>query len=527
MNPDHSPASAPARLIRAALKQARTALGKDEPLRFDDPLSDALCWLRKNTRPGQGIAVSSATDAPTYPEVTGYLIPTLLRWGEIDCATAYARWLLSVQRTDGAWDDPSGSAPYTFDTGQILKGLLAIQKHLPEVNRAIRRGCDWMLRQVQPDGRVTTPDTSQWGLPGGGQVPEAIHLYALQPLREAGQLWGEARYGEAVERALSYYLARPEVARFDTLSHFHAYIVEALIDLGHPGPAVEAMSHVERLQRRDGSIPAYPGVRWTCSTGVAQYAVIWYKLGHDPPAQRAFSFLRNVQHPSGGFFGSYGRGANYFPDREISWAVKYYLDALYEQQRSHFDQDDSRYPQTVDADDGRFRLLSETAASLEPRRALDAGCGSGRFACRLQQERPHLELHGMDVSQARLDKLPASVHTAKGSLLELPYATGFFDLVYCIETLEHAINIPAAVRELCRVVRPGGTLLLIDKNRDAAGDHGLRPAAWETWFVDSELRGLLEAQGCSVEVRHCLPYDGKDGSDGLFLGWLARVRRPA
>jgi malonyl-CoA O-methyltransferase len=510
-------------LVRAALRKARANLTGPEPLRFEDPLSGALSWLRKHSLPQQGIAVTSAVGAPAYAEVTGYLIPTLLHWGEHELAGVYARWLLSAQRPDGAWADPSGSAPYTFDTGQILKGLLAMRGRMPEVEGAVRRGCDWILEQVQPDGRVTTPDTSQWDLPGGGRVPEAIHLYALQPLRVAAQIYDEARYDEAVEHALSYYLARPGLTQFNTLSHFHAYIVEALIDLGHPGPAVEAMVAVEALQRRDGSIPAYPQVRWTCSTGIAQYAVIWYKLGQREPAQRAFSFLRTLQNPSGGFFGSYGRGANYFPDREISWAVKYYLDALHEQLRSDFVGDSTAYPPTVDGDDGRFRLLHETVTAAAPKRALDAGCGSGRFARRILEQHPQLELHGLDVSQERLDRLPPEMRPAPGSLLDLPYADGFFDLVYCIETLEHAVNMTAAVGELCRVVRPGGTLLIIDKNRRAGTEHGLRPAQWETWFVDSELQALLEARGFSVEVQRNLPYDDRDGSDELFLGWVARA----
>ena len=114
MNSGNPPARAPGQLVRAALRKARATFAGPEPLRFEDPLSAALAWLQKHTRPGQGIAVSSAADAPAYAEVTGYLIPTLLDWGEHELASAYARWLLSVQRPDGAWADPSGSAPYTF-----------------------------------------------------------------------------------------------------------------------------------------------------------------------------------------------------------------------------------------------------------------------------------------------------------------------------------------------------------------------------------------------------------------------------
>ena len=89
------------------------------------------------------------------------------------------------------------------------------------------------------------------------------------------------------------------------------------------------MAEVERCQRRDGSIPAYPNVDWVCSTGMAQYAVIWYLLGQPERADRALRYLDRIQNPSGGFFGSYGKGAAYIAGAEISWAVKYYLDAWY------------------------------------------------------------------------------------------------------------------------------------------------------------------------------------------------------
>jgi malonyl-CoA O-methyltransferase len=38
-------------------------------------------------------------------------------------------------------------------------------------------------------------------------------------------------------------------------------------------------------------------------------------------------YLERLQHPGGGFFGSYGKGAIYFTKEEISWAVKFFIDA--------------------------------------------------------------------------------------------------------------------------------------------------------------------------------------------------------
>jgi malonyl-CoA O-methyltransferase len=87
------------------------------------------------------------------------------------------------------------------------------------------------------------------------------------------------------------------------------------------------MADVERCQRRNGSIPAYPDVDWICSTGIAQYAIVWYTLGKKSLADRALRCLEKIQNPSGGFYGSYGKGAKYISGAEISWAVKYFLDA--------------------------------------------------------------------------------------------------------------------------------------------------------------------------------------------------------
>ena len=84
--------------------------------------NNALHWIDAHTIHNSGIAVNSQNLLP-YPEVTGYYIPTLLSWGEVDRAIAYGRWLLSCQHEQGCWGDPNVNEPYAFDTGQIIKGL--------------------------------------------------------------------------------------------------------------------------------------------------------------------------------------------------------------------------------------------------------------------------------------------------------------------------------------------------------------------------------------------------------------------
>ena len=293
----------------------------------------ALDWFKQNFVADQGIIVHTKNRMP-YPEVTGYFIPTLYNWGERDLARVCTRWLLSIQLGDGSFPAPDG-VPYTFDTGQVMRGLCAAMKdNVSGVEKALKKASDWILTQIDSDGRLKTPSTELWG----DIANDMIHLYVIPPLKEAGQKLGNDEYVKAAEVILAFYKQQEELLPFNRLAHFHAYIMEALCELGETELAAKGMSDVERLQRTDGSIPAYSDVDWVCSTAIAQYAVVWYWLGKNERAERAIRYMEKIQNKSGGFFGSYGKGAKYIPGAEISWAVKYFLDAYHlklEKENSH------------------------------------------------------------------------------------------------------------------------------------------------------------------------------------------------
>ena len=480
----------------------------------------ALQWVTAHSILKQGIRISNR-QISSYPEVTGYFIPTLLQYGELEFAVALGQWLVQIQNQDGSWSEPAGGIPYTFDTGQVLKGLVAILPRLPEVEPAIRRGCNWLLTQIQSSGRVTTPDKGEWQLPHGELISENIHLYALEPLRQAGAYFQETRYTEACERALAYYLQQTDLTAFNTLSHFHAYVLEALVDLGYPALAAQGMSHIELLQRRDGAVPAYPDVNWVCATGIAQYAVIWYKLGQRERAQKALEYLCKIQNSSGGFYDGYGRGANYFPDEEISWAIKFFLDAYYWHIRTTFDAQAALWPDTISANDGQFQAILQGLGDLSGLRVLDAGCGKGRFAKALLTTYASAEIWGVDLSDAMLGYVPPAIKTRQGSLVNLPFKDGYFDHAYCVEAIEHSIKPETAIAELCRVVKPGGRIIVVDKNEEKHG--ALEIEAWEQWFKRSEVETWL-GRYC-VDVRSLFtPYEDTIEPDGLFITWQGTRR---
>jgi malonyl-CoA O-methyltransferase len=290
----------------------------------------AVEWVRANRLPGSGIRPHHKSSVETM-EVTGYLIPTLKAVGETRLATELALWEASVQAKDGSFAAPGEKVAYTFDTAQVIRGFLAMVDDVPTLEKNLRSACDWVAKQIRRNGRVTTPSYDAWRLDDGGTFTDYAHLYVLPPLLEAGRKLGEPAYTRAAQRGMEYYRSKRDLTEFKpemgTLSHIFGYMMEALVEMGEIDLAKKGLDQAAAIQEKDGAIPAFPGVRWVCSTGMAQLAVAWYKLGEREPADRAMDYLATLQNESGGFFGSYGEGARYFPAEEISWAPKYYIDA--------------------------------------------------------------------------------------------------------------------------------------------------------------------------------------------------------
>jgi hypothetical protein len=297
--------------------------------RDSSPVERAIAWVRNNRLAGGGILVHHRASVATQ-EVTGYLIPTLLNAGEEALAVELALWEASVQQPDGSLAAPDG-VPYTFDTAQVARGFLAVLDRVPQLETNLRRACDYVLGRIGRDGRVTSPSLEMWKLTDGSVLTDYCNLYVLPPLVDAGRRLGEAKYVDGAQRALDYFRRKPDLCTFKpesgTFSHMFGYMMEALVDLGEGPLADKGLAQAEAIQRPDGSIPAYPGATWVCSTGMAQLAIAWFKLGRPGPGQKALDYLEHLQHPSGGLFGSYGKGAIYFPKEEISWGVKFFIDA--------------------------------------------------------------------------------------------------------------------------------------------------------------------------------------------------------
>jgi SAM-dependent methyltransferase len=111
---------------------------------------------------------------------------------------------------------------------------------------------------------------------------------------------------------------------------------------------------------------------------------------------------------------------------------------------------------------GRRRVISAVLGGLDlpkPPEILDAGCGSGRNMVMLAALGSVTGLEISDASVARA-RGRAMGEVVQASITEMPLADQRFDLAVCLDVLEHIDDEARALRELRRVVRPSGLLLI-------------------------------------------------------------------
>ena len=100
---------------------------------------------------------------------------------------------------------------------------------------------------------------------------------------------------------------------------------------------------------------------------------------------------------------------------------------------------------------------------------LDAGCGDGRYLAAVARARGAARVVGTDISERILDTARAAAapfepELVRANLESLPFDDAEFDVVLCSQVIEHLLDVDAGMRELARVLRPQGALILTTDN---------------------------------------------------------------
>jgi SAM-dependent methyltransferase len=187
----------------------------------------------------------------------------------------------------------------------------------------------------------------------------------------------------------------------------------------------------------------------------------------------------------------------------------------------------------------RRRRVRQALQLAPGERVLDIGCGPGFLTVEMAAEvGPSGWAAGIDISDTMLAHArhraaaqPSSawVDFKQADAVQLPFPDGSFDAAVATQVLEYVADVPAALAEIVRVLRPGGRAVIVDTDWNTLVWHGTDPArtaqilaAWDEHLADPylprSLRPALRAAGFGephVEIVNLLNLDWAGYSKGV------------
>lgn len=341
-------------------------------------LDAAIAWLKLahdvtgNGGVAQTFLVRSRRWAPSYPETTGYIIPTLYRYaaltGDEDCrlrARRMAEWEIEIQLPEGgvlAGALGDSDKPTVFNTGQVIFGWVrAFEEERDDAYRdAAVRASDWLCRIMDDDGCWR-----QFGSPMTGKSVNTYNTRSAWSLARTHEITGERRFLDAAVRNCEWALTQARANGWlDTnclqdntqpFTHTIAYAMRGLLEIGDYAGREDFVQAARKIGDamiaalpENGYLPGRfdenwrPTVKWSCLTGDCQLGINWGRLyqitGEDAyraATARVLGFVSRTQRLTGpereligGIKGAHPINGGYHPWQYPNWATKFYADAL-------------------------------------------------------------------------------------------------------------------------------------------------------------------------------------------------------
>jgi len=351
---------------------ARGNSGQDRALPLDLGVSWLLTAQNATTDGGFGSYHLSNGWSSSYPETTGYIIPTLINYGQkfdkpqtLESAIRAADFLLGIQKASGGWQGGrvgENKPEIVFNTGQVIRGMIAAFELTGEkkyLNAAVNAG-QWLASIQHPEGF--------WKLHALMEQQRVYDTFVDAPLLRLYEITGEELFREKAVHNLNWVIGakmKPNgwfedcdntIRRNDKpILHTIAYTIDGLIDCGmmlkdqrYINAAALGASKLSDLFLAKGFLNGRYDLQWQGSeyficTGGAQMAIIWlkmYKLEQDEKYLvsagnmiKLISFIqqRNINEREmtrGAIPGSFPIWGRYEPFAFPNWATKFFCDAL-------------------------------------------------------------------------------------------------------------------------------------------------------------------------------------------------------
>jgi len=310
---------------------------------------------------------------PSYPETTGYIIPTMFDYSHLvkseeiyDRAIRMADWEYEVQMENGAVQGGTidqKPTPVIFNTGQVIFGWLrAFQETEKEkyLNCATKAG-NFLVERQDRDGAWKS-----LSLYAGSHTSfRTYNTRTAWALLLLSLFKDNAVFKEASIRNIEFSLGqRLDNGWFKSncvhdpsqpLLHTIAYCVRGVLEVGvilnnqnYINSARKVGDILIEKQRDDGSLSGCfderweTTVSWSCLTGDAQISIIWGRLFQITGEPKYFECMKKINRYLmkcqlistnnkdlfGGITGSDPIQGAYGPLEILSWAVKFFMDAL-------------------------------------------------------------------------------------------------------------------------------------------------------------------------------------------------------
>jgi len=368
------------RHLARALKD-KLGFGRSEPRTIEEHLEAAAEWILRAQQATADDGVAHSYDLrldkwlPSYPETTGYIIPTLYDYAAHftkprykEAARRMAEWEVAVQQPDGGVRagtmDSEPVVSTVFNTGQGLFGFARAARETGDerIHAALIRAADWLVAAQDEDGcwrRFFSPFS---------ETKTAIYnTRSAFGLVRAFEVTGDEKYLDAAHRNVRWALSRAspngwlpgnslaEEKDDSALMHTLAYSIRGILEVGVATAEARYLDHalkmakaVAGIQNADGSLPAYctpdwrAKCRWSCVTGNSQMAINSQRLAREAAspelianAVAANRFNMSVQdlnasdpNVRGALKGSHPFDGGYMTWRYPNWAAKFFMDAL-------------------------------------------------------------------------------------------------------------------------------------------------------------------------------------------------------